>query len=96
MSTMCPAPNLWCRSRPRQLEEEFPLLEDQFLVDALVWCDMTTTPDGEPTTADERIAEIDSRYGPNSTVGRFIRRATPEILIAVARVESALGQLRGG
>ncbi|MCX4550015.1 MULTISPECIES: HD domain-containing protein [unclassified Streptomyces] len=29
------------------LEAEFPLLDDQRLVDALVYCDMTTTPDGE-------------------------------------------------
>lgn len=28
------------------LEEEIPLLNDQRLVDALVYCDMTTTPDG--------------------------------------------------
>jgi putative nucleotidyltransferase with HDIG domain len=73
------------------LETEFPLLEDQFLVDALVYCDMTTTPDGEPTTARERVAEIVSRYGADSIVGRFIRRAAPGILAAVARVEAAMG-----
>jgi HD domain-containing protein len=80
-----------------ELEHEFPLLGDQFLVDALVWCDMTTTPNGEPTTATERVAEIASRYCPGSPVGRFIRRATPEILAAVARVDSSLqDQLKGG
>jgi hypothetical protein len=73
------------------LEAEFPLLEDQFLVDALVYCDMTATPDGEPTTARERVAEIVGRYGANSLVGRFIRRAAPEIYAAVGRVEAALG-----
>ncbi|MBO1413516.1 HD domain-containing protein [Streptomyces sp. FH025] len=73
------------------LEAEFPLLEDQHLVDALVWCDMTTTPDGRPTTAEERVAEILGRYGAESVVGRFIRRASPEIFEAVARVEAALG-----
>ncbi|MFD8479017.1 HD domain-containing protein [Kitasatospora sp. NPDC059673] len=72
------------------LEAEFPLLEDQFLVDALVWCDMTTTPDGTPTTADARVAEILGRYGAESVVGRFIGRASPEIFAAVARVEAAL------
>jgi putative nucleotidyltransferase with HDIG domain len=80
-----------------ELEQEFPALTDQFLADALVWCDMTTTPDGEPTTAAERVAEIGNRYGPANAVGRFIRRATPEILAAVARIDSALGdQLKGG
>lgn len=79
------------------LEEEFPLLENWFLVDALVWCDMMTTPGGQPTTAAERIAEIVSRYGPDSVVGRFIRRAAPEIYAAVGRVETALAdQMRGG
>jgi putative nucleotidyltransferase with HDIG domain len=79
------------------LEAEFPLLEDQFLVDALVWCDMTTTPSGQPTTVATRVAEIVGRYGPDSVVGRFIRRASPEINAAVGRVEAALAdQLRGG
>lgn len=72
------------------LEAEFPLLEDQLLVDALVYCDMTTTPDGERTTAEERVAEIRGRYGDDSVVGRFIRRAAPEIFAAVGRVEEAL------
>ncbi|MEE1941460.1 HD domain-containing protein [Streptomyces sp. TRM 70361] len=73
------------------LEAEFPLLEDQLLVDALVYCDMTTTPDGERTTAGERVAEIRGRYGDDSVVGRFIRRAAPEIFAAVGRVADALG-----
>jgi hypothetical protein len=80
-----------------QLETEFPLLPDPFLVDALVWCDMTTTPDGLPTTAADRITEILTRYGADSVVGRFIRRAAPDIHSAVERVERVLaGQLRGG
>lgn len=72
------------------LEAEFPLLEDRSLVDALVYCDMTTTPSGEPTSARERVAEIVGRYGADSIVGRFIRRAAPEIFAAVGRVEAAL------
>ncbi|NUK32192.1 HD domain-containing protein [Streptomyces lunaelactis] len=72
------------------LEAEFPLLDDQRLVDALVWCDMMTTPDGERTTAGARVAEIVGRYGAESVVGRFIRRASPEIFAAVERVNAAL------
>jgi len=72
------------------LAAEFPLLDEPLMVDALVYCDMTTTPDGDLTTAGERIAEIVSRYGPDSIVGRFIRRAAPEILASVERVEAAL------
>ncbi|WP_124278047.1 HD domain-containing protein [Streptomyces sp. ADI93-02] len=72
------------------LEAEFPLLDDQRLVDALVYCDMTTTPDGQVTTVEARLAEITGRYGSDSLVGRFIRRASPDILAAVGRVEAAL------
>ncbi|GGR80339.1 MULTISPECIES: HD domain-containing protein [Streptomyces] len=73
-----------------ELASEFPLLEEPLLVDALVYCDMTTTPDGGRTSARERIAEIISRYGADSVVGRFIRRAAPEILVSVRRIEAAL------
>lgn len=69
---------------------EFPLLDDPLLVDALVYCDMTTTPGGERTTPHERVAEILSRYGPDSAVGRFIRRAAPEIFASVRRIQAAL------
>ncbi|MEU6214391.1 HD domain-containing protein [Streptomyces sp. NPDC047023] len=72
------------------LEGEFPLVNSPLLVDALVYCDMTTTPDGERTTAEDRLAEVVSRYGPDSLVGRFIRRASPEIIAAVSRTESVL------
>ncbi|MEU5402813.1 HD domain-containing protein [Streptomyces sp. NPDC005963] len=78
------------RGLRKTLETEFPLLKEPLLVDALVYCDMTTTPHGEQTTAQERVAEILSRYGMDSLVGRFIRRAAPEIFAAAARVEAAL------
>ncbi|WP_030205898.1 HD domain-containing protein [Streptomyces bikiniensis] len=78
------------RGLREELASEFPLLEEPLLVDALVYCDMTTTPDGGRTTAEERVAEILGRYGEDSVVGRFIRRAAPEIFAAVGRVEAAL------
>lgn len=78
------------RGLREELASEFPLLEEPLLVDALVYCDMTTTPDGDRTTAQDRVAEIRSRYGDDSVVGRFIRRAAPEIFASVERVEAAL------
>ncbi|MER6189318.1 HD domain-containing protein [Streptomyces cyaneofuscatus] len=78
------------RGLREELSTEFPLLEEPLPVDALVYCDMTTTPDGDRTTAQDRVAEIRSRYGDNSVVGRFIRRAAPEIFASVERVEAAL------
>ncbi|MEU7581996.1 HD domain-containing protein [Streptomyces sp. NPDC041068] len=76
-----------------ELADEFPLLDDPLLVDALVYCDMTTTPDGGRTTSEERVAEILGRYGKDSVVGRFIRRAAPEIHGSVGRVRAAADEL---
>ncbi|MFX0581061.1 HD domain-containing protein [Nocardia nepalensis] len=78
------------RGLREDLEEEFPVLDNQLLVDALTYCDITTTPDGTLTTASARIAEVVARYGPDTVVGRFIQRAEPEILATAARVELAL------
>ena len=63
-------------------------LPPQPLADALTFCDMTTTPDGEPTNVDRRLAEILQRYGSEHLVSRSIRRATPMILRAVGEVEA--------
>ncbi|MYU14195.1 hypothetical protein GTZ78_26795, partial [Streptomyces sp. SID8361] len=75
-----------------ELADEFPLLDDPLLVDALVYCDMTTTPDGLRTTSEERLSEILGRYGEDSVVGRFIRRATPHIHASVGRVRAAAAE----
>ena len=47
---------------------------------------MNTTPDGTPTNPVDRINEIAGRYGPDSLIGTFIRRAEPEILACTSRV----------
>jgi hypothetical protein len=70
------------------LATEFPQLDDELLMDALVYCDATTTPGGTPTTSPARVEEILSRYGTDSVVGRFIRRAAPAIHESVARVQA--------
>ncbi|MEU3546801.1 HD domain-containing protein [Streptomyces longwoodensis] len=68
-----------------ELEGEFPR-EHAHLNDALCYCDMNTTPDGVPTNPVDRINEIAGRYGPDSLIGTFIRRAEPEILASTSRV----------
>lgn len=60
------------------------------LRDALWWADMTTTPDGGMTDVDQRIAEIQERYGPEDVVTFFIRQARPELVAAVERTEERL------
>ena len=58
--------------------------------DALWYCDLTTSPDGEPVGARERIAEIKERYGPGDIVTRFITEGASELLAAVERTERRL------
>ncbi|WP_406316591.1 HD domain-containing protein [Streptomyces sp. NBC_00118] len=77
------------------LEAEFEL-ERPDLVDAMLYCDMTTTPDGTPTTPTDRLDEIVRRYGPDTIVGRFIQRAAPEIHAASTRVEDRLAKVEAG
>ena len=58
------------------------------LADALTFCDMTTSPDGEHVHVNNRLAEIHDRYGSGHLVSRSIRRATPLILEAVGQVSA--------
>jgi hypothetical protein len=83
------------RGLRQELESEFEL-ERPDLVDALLFCDMTTTPDGTHTTPAERLGEIVQRYGPDTIVGRFIQRAAPEIYAAAERVENRLATISTG
>lgn len=67
-----------------RVDEETPLR------DALWWADMTTSPDGMLVAFDERIKEIQERYGPQDVVTFFIRQAEPELRGAVERTEARL------
>ena len=59
------------------------------LADALTFCDMTTSPDGQQVDVTRRLAEIHDRYGSGHLVSRSMRRATPLILQAVGRVHAS-------
>jgi hypothetical protein len=48
------------------------------LSSVLTFCDMTTSPDGEPVPVEQLLAEIQHRYGPGHLVSRSIQRATPD------------------
>lgn len=62
---------------------------NRLLSDALTYCDMTTTPDGRPVQAEQRLTEIQSRYGRGHLVARSIRRSSPRILRSVRAIERA-------
>jgi hypothetical protein len=60
----------------------------QAMASVLTFCDMTTSPDGQPVPVGRRLAEIHDRYGSGHLVGRSISRATPMILDAVNQVQA--------
>jgi len=60
------------------------------LADALIYCDMTTGPDGHDLTVRKRIAEVRKRYGQAHIVSQAIAVSAPELIAAVRRVEGKL------
>jgi len=75
------------RGLAHALTREFPS-PPRDLADALTFCDMTTSPDGEHVHVHHRLKEIHDRYGTGHLVSRSIRRATPLILEAVGHVSA--------
>src|SRR6201982_3449477 len=73
------------------LSSEFDPAPD-VLASVLTYCDMTTSPDGHPVPAEQRLAEIHDRYGPGHLVSRSMQRATPMILRAVEQVHQRAAQ----
>jgi putative nucleotidyltransferase with HDIG domain len=72
-----------------ELEVEFPLAGG-ILADALTYCDMSTTPDGRRTNAQDRIAEILNRYGEGTVVHNAMTEAAPYIFEAVKTVSNLI------
>ena len=60
------------------------------LTDALIYCDMTTGPDGQHMTIEQRLADIRGRYGPEHLVTRALARSAPQLTAAVDRVTRTL------
>jgi HD domain len=63
--------------------------EASWTTDALTYCDLTTGPLGQPMTLDERITEVEQRYGQGEIV-TALRQATPYLAAAVARTQERL------
>lgn len=59
---------------------------DGLLTDAMIFCDITVTPEGRDTTPEDRLAEILERYGPGTIVYESMAEASPVILGAARRV----------
>jgi len=77
------------RGLAQELTDEFePARGD--LTGALIYCDMTTSPDGKQLPVEQRLAEIFYRYGPEHLVTRAVTRSAPQLGAAVARVTCKL------
>jgi hypothetical protein len=72
-----------------ELSSEFPVPDSQ-LSDALAYCDMTTTPNGNVVSVYDRIEEVTERYGPHNVVTRFIKNAAPDLISSVIRTNRCL------
>ncbi len=72
-----------------ELAHEFPR-EESKTADALWFCDMTTGPDGQRLTVEERLDEICERYGPGDAVTKFVERARDDLVAVVRRIEAEL------
>ncbi|WP_067483291.1 HD domain-containing protein [Actinomadura hibisca] len=60
------------------------------LTDSLIYCDMTTSPDGEHLPVEQRLTEILARYGDGHPVARFIITSSSHLVDAVHRVQSGM------
>jgi hypothetical protein len=62
------------------------------LTDALIYCDMTAGPHGQPMAVEQRLAEIRARYGPGHVVTRALARSGPHLTAAAVRITRKLAQ----
>jgi putative nucleotidyltransferase with HDIG domain len=72
-----------------QLASEFAE-PDQWLLEALTYCDLTADVDGCQVTVEERLSEILHRYPREHVVHRSIVRSSPALRSAVLNVERRL------
>jgi hypothetical protein len=67
--------------------------EESWVSDALTYCDLTTGPTGLPMTFEDRVAEVEQRYGDGEIVDA-LRQATPYLVAAIEWTKDRLRQHR--
>jgi hypothetical protein len=72
---------------------EFPQ-EASVTYDALVFCDLTTGPAGQPVTYMERMKEIRERYGPDHEVSRALELSEVDLSACCERTLARLAELQ--
>jgi hypothetical protein len=63
--------------------------EQSWVSDALTYCDLTTGPSGLPMTFEDRVAEVEQRYGDGEIVDA-LRQAAPYLVGAIERTKDRL------
>jgi len=63
--------------------------EESWVSDALTYCDLTTGPTGLPMTFEERVTEVEQRYGDGEIV-EALRQATPYLVGAIKRTKDRI------
>ena len=84
-------------ARIRELQNELTDFEDEasLVSVALAYCDLTTGPNGERMTAEQRLLDVAARYGADSAAARGLRAGWSELMDAVGHVEALLdGELQ--
>lgn len=64
------------------------------ILDVLTFADLTTSPDGESISAQDRVAGILLRYPVGDSVFAAVSRSAPDLLASVARVQERLDAAR--
>ena len=72
-------------ARLRRLDSALAEFDDEesVVTAALAYCDLTTGPAGQRMTPEERLVDVEARYGAGSPVTRGLRAAWPELMEAV-------------
>ena len=81
-------------ARLRGLESALSEFDDECSIvsAALAYCDLTTGPSGQRMTPEQRLMDVEARYGAGSPVTRGLRAAWPELMEAVEQVEVLRGR----
>jgi putative nucleotidyltransferase with HDIG domain len=74
---------------------EFAVTQPQ-LVDAITYCDLSSSPNGLDVDPATRLDEVLSRYGEGHVVYRAVSAARPHLLAMCARVETRLSAALSG
>lgn len=61
--------------------------EDSLVTAALTYCDLTTGPSGERMTPDQRLLDVNARYGEDSPVTNGLRAAWSDLMHFIDQVE---------